>query len=271
MLNNTPQAYRASKPPWLSFLFVLGCYLLSLPSQAQDKLMIAVGLAKPPYVFQADNAGFEIDLVRNVLAKMEKSVEFVYTSYGHAPKMLAVDEIDAVMTMSPKVFRDKSQLSDIYITYQNVAISLKEKQLNILTINDLANYSVASFQQADKILGPAFENAVNLSPIFLQVADQKRQPNLLLKGRVDVVVMDKNIFNYFARKLKIESLSSHFNYHNVFAKSHYRMAFKDKSLIALFNRAFLDYSSSKSYQRLLKQYQLEQYPLPSITFEESKI
>ena len=201
MLKKNIHSYQLSKSPWQRVLIALLFTSISLPALTKDKFNIAVGLAKPPYVIQSDNSGFEIDLIRNVMANMNKSAQFVYTSFGHAPQMLAVDEVDAVMTMNTRVFSDTTKLSDVYIIYQNVAVSLKNKLLKIDSIKDLANFSVASFQKADKILGLDFENAVNQSPLFLQVADQKRQPNLLIKERVDVVVMDKNIFNHFAREM----------------------------------------------------------------------
>jgi len=244
------------KTMWKSLFISLLITLFSLPSIAKDELAIAVGLAKPPYVIQSNNTGFEIELIRNTLAIVGKSSEFVYTSFGHSSKMLTVDEIDAVMTTNSRMFHDSTQLSDVYITYTNVAISLKDKNLTIESIADLANYSIASFQNANKVLGDEFENAVNQSPLFLQVADQKRQPTLLLKGRVDVVVMDKNIFNFFANELKIENLKDMFTFHNVFSKSHYRMAFKNPKNAILFNQAFAEYSKSESYKALLQKYKL---------------
>lgn len=256
MLKNNIHHNGLSKTLWRNLLVTLLLISISVPSFAKDKLLIAVGLAKPPYVIQNNNSGFEIELIRNVIANMGKSAEFVYTSFGHAPQMLAIDEIDAVMTTNKRVFKDPTKLSDVYIIYQNIAISLKSRLLKIESIKDLANYSVASFQKADKILGKEFESAVNQSPIFLQVADQKRQPILLLKERVDVVVMDKNIFSYFARELKIEKPESKFIFHNIFSKSHYRMAFKDSQNTIRFNEEFQKYSNSADYQALLKKYNL---------------
>jgi len=246
------------KTIWKNLWVALLLTSISLSSIAKDKFIVAVGLAKPPYVIQANNTGFEIELIRNVLAKMGESAEFVYTSFGHTAKMLAVNRIDAVMTTNSIVFNDTTKLSNVYIIYENIAISLKEKKLTIESIKDLANYSITSFQKADKILGEEFAHAVTQSPIFLQVADQKRQPILLLKERVDVAVMDKNIFNYFSRELKIEDLEKKFTFHNIFPKSHYRMAFKNTLNITLFNQVFLEYSKSKDYKLLLKKYKL--YP-----------
>ena len=54
----------------------------------------------------------------------------------------------------------------------------------------------------------------------------------------------------------IEKLESKFSYHNIFPKSHYKMAFKDTNNVALFNKAFIEYSNSENYQALLKKYQL---------------
>jgi len=230
--------------------------LISLPLFAKEKFFIAVGLAKPPYVIQATNTGFEIELIDTVLSKMGKSVEFVYTSFGHTSNMLAVDRIDAVMTTNSTLFNDNNKLSDVYITYQNIAISLKSNQFKIKSIKELANYSVASFQKADQILGEDFKNAVNQSPLFLQIADQKRQPSLLLKNKVEVVVMDKNIFNYIVRELKVEQLESRFTFHNIFPKTHYKMAFKTLENTLLFNKAFREYSNSANYQALLIKYKL---------------
>jgi len=151
---------------WKNLFLTILTLSISLPSIAKDKLIIAVGLAKPPYVIQANNTGFEIELIRNILASMGKSTEFVYTSFGHSSKMLEVDEIDAVMTTNSRMFTDTTKLTNVYITYENIAISLKNKNLIIESIKDLANHSVASFQKADKVLGVEFEIAVNQSPFF---------------------------------------------------------------------------------------------------------
>jgi len=256
MLKNNIHDSGLSINKGIILLLTMLILLISSSSFAQDNFHVAVGIAKPPYVIQANNTGFEIELIESVLANMGKTAKFVYTSFGHTPKMLSVDIIDAVMTTNIRVFKDQTKLSDVYISYENVAISLKSKNLKIKSISDLANYSVASFQKADKVLGLEFESAVNQSSFFLQVADQTRQPILLLKERVNVVVMDINIFNHLARDLKIEDLESKFNIHKIFPKSHYKMAFKDSKNVELFNKTFIEYSNSDDYKMLLKKYKL---------------
>ncbi len=230
-------------PPWFSHA-------------QQQQLVVAVGLAKPPYVIQKNDTGFEIELIRHMFKEMGYSTKFVYTTFGHSSKMLDVKEVDAVMTTNNRVFKDKSKLSDNYINYQNVAISLKENNLPINSIKDLSQYNIAAFQKADKVLGQEYADAIDLSPIYLRVADQKQQPMLLLKKRVQVLIMDKNIFNYLIKGLAIADVNEKFTFHPIFPITHYKMAFKNTELIPKFNQIFEQFRRSPAYQKLKEQYEL---------------
>lgn len=223
---------------------------------ANNQLVVAVGLSKPPYVLQKDNKGFELDLIRNILKRMGKSVKFVYTDLGHSSRMLKVKNIDAIMTTNQSVFEDLSKLTNEYITYQNVAISLKEKNLKINEIDDLSGYTISSFQKADKVLGERFANIIKKAPLYLKVANQKNQPNQLLKKRVDVLIMDKNIFKYFVNKLGIKDIDTKFTIHQIFPVNNYKMAFKNKEYIQDFNDSLAQYKQTAEYQLLKTFYNL---------------
>jgi len=238
------------------FHFVWLALFFPLSSQAKSELVVAVGLAKPPYVIQHDNSGFELDMISYLFKQMGYSTKFVYTSFGHSPKMLAIEEVDAVLTTSKKIFPDESKLSDSYVTYQNVAISLAENKLKIDSIPDLGSYTMASFQKADKVLGKAFANAVDRSPLYLKVADQSQQPLMLTKNRVEVLVMDVNIFNYFVRKLNIPDSNKRFTVHYVFPPSRYKAAFKNDELREKFNQQLKSFKSSEEYNMLKTRYGL---------------
>jgi len=225
------------------------------PTHAKrEQLSIVVGLDKPPYVMQAKRSGFEIELIRNIFHKTNIDTTFVFTQYKHSVKMLDAKYIDAVMTTNNRVFTDETQLSDTYISYQNVAISLKSNNLTIKSIEELGNYSIAAFQNADKLLGEAYHKASKRSPLYMSTANQSSQPQLLLKHRVDVIVLDINIFNYMVRGLGINNLNSMFNYHYVFPKTNYHVAFKDLAMKHLFNQALAEYKDSTEYQILKRKY-----------------
>jgi polar amino acid transport system substrate-binding protein len=238
------------------FAFALSLTFCSQYSVANDELVIVVGLAKQPYVIQDDDSGFELDLIRNILKKMGKSTKFIYTTFGHSSKMFKIKEVDAIMTTNKAVFKDQSKLSDVYITYQNVAISLKDNNLTINTIKDLANYSIASFQKADKLLGSDFADAAKQSPLYFEVANQSQQPTLLLKKRVEALVMDKNIFKYFTKDLSNKERNALFTFHQIFPGTDYKVAFKNKEYLRIFNNNLAKYKQTKEYLLLRKNYNL---------------
>ena len=230
--------------------------LVLSPLCIAKKFEVIVGLVKQPYVIDKDVSGFEIELVRNVLESMGKSVEFVFIPYGHSSKLLNINNIDAMMSVSDKSFADNSKLSNTYINYLDVAISLKSNNLTIEYISDLAKYSVASFQQAKNVLGPEFADAVGKSPLFIETEKQNRQLILLMSGKVKVLIMDKNIFMYLALEQRLTQLKNEVVFHDIFPKSPLKMAFKEKKHILQFNTFFNKYAQSKDYKRLIKKYNI---------------
>lgn len=248
--------YLLNKVKNMMVIFTMSFAAFTNTTFAKDELVVVVGLAKQPYVIQSNDSGFEIDLIRNVLKSMDKSVRFIYTTFGHSSKMLHIPEVDAIMTTNKAIFSDHLKLSNVYITYQNIAISLKENNLTINTVKDLANYSIASFQRADELLGPDFANATIESPLYFEVANQSQQPNLLLKKRVETLVMDKNIFNYFTRELNAKEKDKLFTFHPIFPVSNYKMAFKEKKYLGMFNKHLAEYKKSNEYILLREKYDL---------------
>lgn len=87
--------------------------------------------------------------------------------------------------------------------YDNLFITLKARKLKVRKPEDLKGLSVIAFQGAlrryPEWLGPVVE-AGN----YHEQPDQETQVLTLHKGRHDVVLRDRNIFKYFALKLKKE-------------------------------------------------------------------
>ena len=237
-------------------LFISIC-LFSANNFAQQPFKVVVGLSKPPYVIEAQGSGFEIELIKNLLIQIGKKPEFTFIPFGRSEKMLSQPDTNAVMTANENIFPNLETLSVSYISYQNVAISLKSSAVSVETIADIANYSVASFQKADTILGDEFGSAVSQSPIYIQVANQERQVELLIQERVSVVVMDIRIFLHYLNQLGLSNKKSLIQFHHIFPKTPYSMAFKRKSDVDAFNQALIKYQSSEEYQNLLEKYDFE--------------
>lgn len=234
-------------------LLVLTCFI-NFDISAKTVNVVA-GKHKPPYVSQSHGkiSGFEIELIRQIMAKMGLEPEFHLTPYGRSMRMLTQPGIDAIMTASPAALNDKSILTRPYISYQNMAISLASSELNISHVEQLGDYSIAAFQIASKVLGKAYTKASLQSPYYTEVPEQKRQLQMLRQNKVNLVVMDVNIFNHF-KASDYPAVS----YAAIFPASLYGMAFKEPELVKHFNRVWRSYKKSQQYQELKQKYKIQQ-------------
>lgn len=231
--------------------------LISLNGFAAQSYKVVVGHSKPPYIIENNQTGFELELIQQLLINIGKNPEFIFIPFGRSEKMLSVPGISAVMTANKKMFPNISTLSESYIDYQNVAISLKKNTISLNRIADIANYSIASFQLAQKLLGDEFATAVAHSPMFIQVANQERQVELLLHERVDILVMDIKIFLHNLAKLRKSQKHSDIQFHHVFPVSRYSVAFKNSGDVTAFNQALTDFKSTEKYQHLVEKYNFD--------------
>tara|TARA_R110002167_G_scaffold42935_14_gene130068 strand:+ start:13575 stop:14360 length:786 start_codon:yes stop_codon:yes gene_type:complete len=239
----------------LLVLCSIGISFLFSHTHAKELILVA-GWEKPPYVIASQNSGFEIELMRQVLASLNHSVSVLYVPYGRTYETFKREQADIGLTLVAKSGVPSEILSKPYISYQNVAISLRENAALISKQADLKTLSVIAFQNASKILGEQFASAVESNVLYIELPDQRRQVEMLLNGSVDVVVMDINIFNYLSQQIMGENQMDNVHVHSFFPSTQYSAAFKDPTLLTEFDDAFKQFSLSDEYHRLIIQYQL---------------
>ena len=223
-----------------------------------EKFHVVVGLAKPPYVIQDTNSGYEIELVSEVLERMGKTPNFVFVPFGRTVRMLHSDRVDSIMTVNTNLINEQDLLSDTYIVYQNVVITRKSDNFRLSSLNELSNLSIAAFQNAHKILGTEYDAQVKASPTYVEVANQKNQTKMLFTNKVQALVMDINIFRALSPSVGGEEDYSDVDIHFVFPKSPYKMAFKNKSHIPSFNQSLALFKTTERFQALVDKYNLLQ-------------
>jgi len=224
-------------------------------SAAAKKIEVAVGWTKPPYVIEKNNTGFEVELLRNIFKSMGHTFVPIYVPYGRSYYLLQIGKVDATMTLSSRLDISPAVMSDPYINYHNVAVSLKGRGITIDRISELANYSLVGFQNASIFLGDEYKAASERSRFYVELPDQKKQVEMLLLGRTDVVVMDINIFNYLSREIIGSSHMGNVDVHRIFPVNAYRLGIYDPQLRDEFNKALVKYKNSPDYQKLVEQYE----------------
>ncbi len=232
--------------------------LVAIPICARE-LSVAVGWHKPPYVEQESDSGFELELVREVFELLGNEIHFIYVPYGRSYTLVDQGLVDASLTLSTEVETQKVFLSDVYIEYQNVAISLPTSNAQIERVQDLQQYSIVAFQNAHRVLSEEFTQVSKLSPHYIEVPDQTRQVEMLLQGNFQIAVMDVNIFLHISQTLLEQMTADKFAFHPVFRTSPYRIGFKDRLLRDRFNVALAKFKSSSDYQNLFARYPIYRF------------
>jgi polar amino acid transport system substrate-binding protein len=220
------------------------------------ELLLVTGLEKPPYVIPNQNSGFEIDLMRAVLSSLGHDITLLYVPYGRTYEVMKQIKADIGLTQSTKSGVNSEVLSLPYVTYQNVAVSLKENEIQISKIEELQKYTFVAFQHANKILGAEYSSAAKASPLYLELPEQRRQVELLFEGKVEVVVMEINIFKHFAKLIADSGKVESFSVHSIFPLTHYSAAIFAPDLREAYNRALTAYLATPEYAELLKAYDI---------------
>jgi polar amino acid transport system substrate-binding protein len=227
------------------------CIAFSFAAQAKTELTILVGLDKPPYIDLNDSSGYELDLLRLLVKKMGHDAVFLHVPNARIKALMLDGKADLATLQKP----DPEQplyYSQPYIRYQNMAASLSSKNLQLHQIEQLKSYSVVAFHNARFLLGPDYQKLVPFVINYQEVANQSQQLQMLLLERCDVVVMDRNIFYYYAKQAG-QSMQP-FDIALVFPPSLYSAAFKNERLRNKFNRALAEVQQEPIFTQLQLKY-----------------
>ena len=229
------------------------CFIIPLSAKELD---VVVGWNKPPYVISQEHTGFEVDLVRAILAEMGYGLSPIYVPFGRTARLLKDNAVDIGLTQSAAHNVEVAILSEPYIIYQNVAVTRADRELTINSIDDLKDKSVIAFQTAQSVLGEDFGQTLASQPTYIEMARQDRQVDMLMRGSIDVAILDRNIFNYFKSENGTYSQDKTV-FHELFPISAYSAAIPDPELRAKFNATLRLFIEDGRYQLLLDEYKLD--------------
>ena len=250
--------------------FIILCLVLhhsmALAEQEDDRnLMIGISFSIPPYVIAEKNDGLELELLRQSFAVKGYTVLPSYLPLARTFMSFEDGSLDGVINVKPGMVN--GFYSDVVITFHNHAISLKNNELKINSLEDLHQKSIVAFQRASFILGPQFASVVQTNSDYDEVADQSLQVKQLFRNRADVIIMDKKIFKYFRKWLYDRSLSLKGEYivsqkdllrpiiyHDIFPPSDYQFAFLSEQVRDDFNAGLSTIKTNGVYEQILRKY-----------------
>ena len=195
-------------------------WLIALPvesaaAEPARTIKIAFGDNTLPYTLPDSkdklHLGISVDVIRESLENAGYKVEPQFVPYarrlilyksgqGSQAVDAAVDVIDGYV----KEYDLQGYMSVPTLSYQNVAISLKKRNLGLKTIADLTPYSVLAWQGASTVLGAEYAKMTTANAKYSETADQSSQVKRLYLGRIEVVQMAETIFLYWKKVITEE-------------------------------------------------------------------
>lgn len=236
-------------------VFTIGGLLSPLAFAEKKKvLIVGFGMDKPPYVFEKNDSGLEVEIFREAAHAAGYEVKSFYGPMERIKSMMIQGRLDAITNTNIKE-RLHFYNSAPFIEYHNYAIALKKKKLKINSISDLKKYSIVSFQRARDLLGDEYTKMVSGNSQYSEVADQKLRNIQLYKERIDVVIADKRIFEYFNTQLDRSPVYDQpVIIYDIFKINRYEAAFRSEAVMKKFNEGLSIIKKNGTYQKLEVKY-----------------
>jgi ABC-type amino acid transport substrate-binding protein len=237
---------------------VVAALLLSIAAfhaEAGADVCIAFGESLDPYVMDNASRGIEVDIIRAAFQARGIRIHTASFSQPRLPAALDKKDIDAVATLGSQS-GVKAFFSEVYIAYEDEAITLSERHLVLKNPHDMEHLNVLAFSHARSYLGPAFADMASHNPHYGETADQLDQARMLYRGLVDVVIADRYIFRLMSDK-QAETFKEKVlpvDEHHLFPPTTYQLACRTAQLCDTFNQGLNIIRENGKYQQIIDQY-----------------
>ena len=174
-----------------ALLLILCCNFACMATPAP----IRVGLSQnlPPDK-QGKTIQFETELFRQLLNELGyHHIQFIAAPHARLTRMLQNRQLDMAARQGGEPVAGLFY-SQPYLEFHNLVFALSDFPDQLHSIQDMSRYAVASFQNATKILGPDFTQAMHSAPSFREVVDHGQAIEMLLQRRIELLVLDKVTF-----------------------------------------------------------------------------
>jgi len=215
-----------------------------------DEVVMVFGKSLAPYVIEEDNSGVELSIIKEAFALQGHELVPVYTQLDRVSFMFDQNRVDAAHRYINKG-KQKSRFfyGDVTIEYHDVFFTLHERHIKIESPSDLKDYTLLSFQDAKKHYPKWLPEGYKHS----QTSSQINQIKLLQLGLVDVVLSDKNIFNFNSELYRLSSGGTikDMRMHIFTSPYQYKPLFKSKKIAQSFNEGLKKLKKSGRYTEII--------------------
>jgi len=243
-------------------ILLLTCFysVTLLPAAQADRptLNVGFGYDRAPYVILEGEkmSGIEHDIVREVFASLGYDINPSKLS-NRQIKMGYHRGLDAAVGAQKFTKRHKQAFyfSDAHVLYHGVAVTHAADEIELKSFESLLPYRVAAWKLAHLALGGEFSKVYSQLKDNMQYYEFEGQTLLVksfIQGKIDVLLLDRNIFKYYVKKL---DFVGQVDLHELFEKrTPTYVRFTDETLRDEFNEGLRKLHESGRYDLIVRSY-----------------
>jgi polar amino acid transport system substrate-binding protein len=226
------------------------------------EIVVGFGYDRTPYVIEKNNTGLEIDIFREALAIKGHTLAPQYMSNARLQvAMENPNSLEAIAAVRSTPGDGLYYVND-FVCFDNYAISRAKDNLKINEISDLKGLTIIAWQNAYRDLGPLYASLFKPLPndeykaLYKEIVNQESQSEMFWRGRAQVIIVDKLIFNWYRKNLIGVDTTELVKLHTIFPQKTYcQTAFRNKALAIEFEDGLNQLKKSGRYNELRKKYE----------------
>ncbi len=247
-----------NKSRLIYFRHVLYFSLILASTFSASKELLMLSDDAPPHMIAASNSGIDIDITREVLQGLGYNVNYAVAPLARSMREVQQKKADLFLPTFFQEDTDTLFVSNAIIRYRPTVFSLTEHGYQLANLSDLKGKRIATFQGATGYFGDEFKKIAQQSN-YRELHDMSILPQLLLKKRCDIVVLDYYIFYYFLRQYQSEnpeekSLSTRVNAFDLIPSVKAYVGFNNEKLRDNFNQQLTSYIEQGKDQLIVEKY-----------------
>lgn len=165
----------------------------------QPPLQVVFGVSRPPFVDERSRSGIALELFAEAARRLGWRFEVLHAPNKRMLSLLRQGLVDVAV----EVPRSEARLhySQAFLSYRNVLLLPPGAAQPVQDWADLAGLRVCAWQLAEPALGPRFAAARAQFAQYEEFSDQRNQVRLWLRGRCEVLVIDRDLLLWHLREL----------------------------------------------------------------------
>lgn len=182
---------------WGTILSLLPAGIAHADSKRQEAFIIGSMPDAPPYVLEKPSRGIDLDIIKAAFEKMDVTVTFQHVPSLRLDRQFTSGRVDAISTNSTAI---KGCIASKPFSHWQDAVMVRRGLLKPITsMVDLAGLNVATFPNAERVLGEALAPFTRYFRSYTYLINTDAL-GLLARGRLDAYIGDRRMVEYSMRK-----------------------------------------------------------------------